>query len=51
MQFVVVGGDTTVQVDADGAGGGSTFQDAVVLEGVTLTNVNQAVLEGNLQLA
>ena len=51
VQFVVVGGDTTVQVDADGAGGGSTFQDVVVLEGVTFSSVNQAVLEGNLQLA
>jgi Ca2+-binding RTX toxin-like protein len=51
VKFVEVGGDTTVQVDADGAGGLATFQDVAVLQGVVLTNVNQAVVEGNLDLS
>src|SRR5262245_50628845 len=34
-----------------GAGGLATFVDVAVLQGVTLTNVNQAVVEGNLDLS
>jgi hypothetical protein len=50
VQFVPGGGNTTVRVDADGAAGGAVFVDVAVLSGVTLTGVNQAVVEGNLQL-
>jgi hypothetical protein len=50
VQFVGSGNDTKVQVDADGAANGVVFVDVALLQNVTLTNVNQAILEGNLDL-
>jgi len=44
------GGNTTVQVDANGAVGGSKFTDVCVLAGVTGTTVNNLVDDGNLIL-
>ena len=51
VQFVNAGGDTTVRVDADGAANGVSFVDVAVLQNVTLSNVAQAMIEGNLDLA
>lgn len=51
VQFVNAGGDTTVQVDTDGAANGINFVDVAVLQNVTLDNVAQAMIEGNLDLA
>lgn len=45
------GGNTTVQIDANGAAGGHSFTSAVVLAGVTGTSVNQLFNDGNLDLA
>ncbi len=50
VQFVNAGGDTTVRVDADGAANGVSFVDVAVLQNVTLGNVAQAMIEGNLDL-
>jgi Ca2+-binding RTX toxin-like protein len=50
VQFVNAGGDTTVRVDADGAANGVSFVDVAVLQNVMLTNVAQAIVEGNLDL-
>jgi len=50
VQFVNAGGDTTVRVDIDGAANGVSFADVAVLQNVTLTNVAQAIIEGNLDL-
>ena len=51
VQFVNAGGDTTVRVDADGVANGVSFVDVAVLQNVMLTNVVQAMIEGNLDLA
>ncbi len=45
------GGNTTVNIDANGAVGGYSFTSAVVLAGVTGTSVNQLINNGNLELA
>jgi len=50
VQFANASGSTTVRVDVDGAANGVSFVDACLLQGVTLTNVNQAAMEGNLVL-
>jgi hypothetical protein len=39
-----------VLVDADGLANGVSFTDVALLQNVALTNVNQAVIEGNLDL-
>jgi Ca2+-binding RTX toxin-like protein len=51
VHLVESGGNTTVQVDADGAVGGGAFADMVILTGVTGLSVNQLVADGNLELA
>jgi hypothetical protein len=51
VQFVNAGGDTTVRIDADGIANGVSFVDVAVLQNVTLSNVAQAMIEGNLDLA
>jgi Ca2+-binding RTX toxin-like protein len=51
VQFGIAAGGTTVRVDSDGAANGANFVDVCLLQGVTLSNVNQAVMEGNLVLA
>ncbi|MFM9843371.1 MAG: beta strand repeat-containing protein [Dongiaceae bacterium] len=51
VQFVNAAGDTTVRIDADGIANGVSFVDAAVLQNVTLSNVAQAMIEGNLDLA
>jgi Ca2+-binding RTX toxin-like protein len=43
-------GNTTVQIDPNGAVGGHSFTDVAVLVGVTGVNVNQLVNDGNLDL-
>ena len=50
VQFIGSGGDTRVLVDGDGLANGVSFTDVALLQNVTLTNVNQAVIEGNLDL-
>ena len=50
VQFVASGSDTRVLVDADGLANGVSFTDVALLQNVTLTSVNQAVIEGNLDL-
>jgi len=50
VQFVASGNDTRVLVDADGLANGVSFADVALLQNVALTNVNQAVIEGNLDL-
>ena len=45
------GGNTTVQVDPNGAVGGATFTAVVVLAGIAGLDVGQLVADGNLQLA
>jgi hypothetical protein len=50
VQFGNAAGDTTMRVDVDGAANGVNFVDVCLLQGVTLTNVNQAAMEGNLVL-
>lgn len=50
VQFTNLGGKTQVFVDQDGAVGGAIFVEVAELNGVILSNVNQAVLEGNLEL-
>ncbi len=50
VQFVPGGGNTAVLVDVDGTLNGVSFVQVATLQSVTLTNVNQAVLEGNLDL-
>jgi hypothetical protein len=44
------GGNTTVQVDANGAAGGHSFTNIAVLAGVTGANVTDLVNDGNLVL-
>ena len=51
VHLVETGGNTTVQVDANGAVGGAAFTNVVVLSGVTGLDVSQLVDDGNLQLA
>jgi Ca2+-binding RTX toxin-like protein len=50
VKFTSVGDDTLVQVDADGVGGSVGFIDIVLLKGVSLTDVGQAIADGNLIL-
>jgi Ca2+-binding RTX toxin-like protein len=50
VQFTNLGGKTQVFVDQNGAVGGASFVEVAELDGVILSNINQAVLEGNLQL-
>jgi Ca2+-binding RTX toxin-like protein len=50
VMFEASAGNTTVKVDIDGAANGANFVDVCVLQGVNLTNVNQAIMEGNLLL-
>ena len=50
VQFIGSGSDTRVLVDTDGLANGVSFIDVALLQNVTLTNVNQAVIEGNLDL-
>jgi Ca2+-binding RTX toxin-like protein len=50
VRFIASGGGTMVQVDADGAANGAVFADTVLLEGVALTDVSQAVADGTLIL-
>ena len=45
------GGNTTVQIDANGAAGGHSYTSTFVLAGVTGTSVNQLFNDGNLDLA
>ena len=51
VHLVEAGGNTAVQVDANGAVGGHAFTAAFVLTGVTGLDVNQLVVNGNLELA
>ena len=51
VHLVESGGNTTVQVDPNGAIGGAAFTAVVVLSGVTGLDVGQLVTDGNLQLA
>ena len=51
VQLAPGGGDTAVMVDVDGTLNGVSFVQVATLQSVTLTNVNQAVLEGNLQVS
>lgn len=48
VKFTGVAGGTLVQVDADGSDGGAAFVDTVLLQGVNLTDVGQAIADGNL---
>jgi Ca2+-binding RTX toxin-like protein len=50
VQFVTSGSDTRVLVDKDGTENGVSFTDVALLQNVTLASVNQAVIEGNLDL-
>jgi Ca2+-binding RTX toxin-like protein len=50
VKFTSIGDDTLVQVDSDGVGGSVGFIDTVLLKGVTLTDVGQAIADGNLIL-
>ena len=50
VRFVGSGSDTKVQIDRDGTANGVVFVDAAVLDNVTLTSVDQAIVEGNLVL-
>jgi len=50
VQLVASNGNTIVRVDTNGAVGGAHFTDAFVLTGVTATDVNQLVDDGNLIL-
>ena len=50
VQFGNVANDTIVRVDVDAANG-ANFVDACLLQGVTLTSVDQAIAAGNLVLA
>ena len=45
------GGNTIVQIDSNGAAGGHSFNNAIVLAGVTGTSVDQLVHDGNLQVS
>jgi len=51
VNLVENSGDTTVQVDINGASGGSHFTDIAVLSGVTGATVDNLVADGNLALA
>jgi Ca2+-binding RTX toxin-like protein len=48
VRLVDDGTDTTVEVDADGAGGGSAFQSIAVLQGVTGTTLGALVNAGQI---
>ena len=48
VKFTATAGGTLVQVDANGAGGSAGFVDTVLLQGVSLTDVGQAIANGNL---
>ncbi len=48
VRFTVSAGGTLVQVDADGASGSVGFVDTVLLQDVSLTDVGQAIADGNL---
>ncbi|HEY7690081.1 MAG TPA: calcium-binding protein, partial [Dongiaceae bacterium] len=50
VQLIASNGNTIVRIDANGAAGGAAFADAFVLVGVTVTDVNQLVGDGNLLL-
>jgi Ca2+-binding RTX toxin-like protein len=50
VKFTNAGGGTLVQVDADGASGSVGFVDIMLLPGGSLTNVGQAIANGNLIL-
>jgi Ca2+-binding RTX toxin-like protein len=50
VQLVASNGNTTVRIDANGAVGGAQFADAFVLVGVTATDANQLIGDGNLIL-
>jgi Ca2+-binding RTX toxin-like protein len=50
VRFAAGDGGTLVQVDADGAENGAEFVDAMLLQGVALTDVGQAIADGNLVL-
>jgi Ca2+-binding RTX toxin-like protein len=50
VRFTTTAGGTLVQVDADGAGGDAAFVDTVLLQGVNLTDVGQAIADGNLTM-
>jgi ELWxxDGT repeat protein len=45
------GGNTTVSVDADGAANGANFVAVATLTGVTATDLNQLLADGNITLA
>ncbi|HVR67151.1 MAG TPA: type I secretion C-terminal target domain-containing protein, partial [Verrucomicrobiae bacterium] len=49
VQTEVIGGDTVVRVDVDGAAGPATFTEVALLSGVS-TSVNDLVDGGNLVL-
>jgi hypothetical protein len=51
VHLVESGGNTTVQVDANGGVGGGKFTDVCVLAGVTGATVDSLVDDGNLVLA
>jgi VCBS repeat-containing protein len=48
LSVVTSSGNSTIRVDADGAGSGSSFVDLVVLQGVTGLDLNQMRTNGNL---
>jgi hypothetical protein len=50
VRFTHAGDGTRVQVDADGAGGSVGFVDVVLLPTGSLSNVGQAIADGNLVL-
>jgi hypothetical protein len=50
VNLVESGGNTTVQVDINGATGGSHFTDVCVLSGATGATVDNLVADGNLAL-
>jgi Ca2+-binding RTX toxin-like protein len=51
VRLLGVGSDTIVQVDVDGAIGGSNFIDVATLTGVSGLNLNTLLDDGNVQLS
>jgi Ca2+-binding RTX toxin-like protein len=51
VRLLGVGSDTVVQVDVDGAIGGSNFIDVATLTGVSGLNLNTLLDDGNVQLS
>jgi Ca2+-binding RTX toxin-like protein len=51
VQLMDDGADTTVSVDADGGAGGASFTPIATLSGVTGTDLESLIGEGNLEVA